>query len=252
MQNFEFPSSTWDAAKWNEFHDKTLQSLIEKDEEGWKVGLAHLQENYKESLNAFHYDYLSPMNLMCHSIEKNNLDFFKQLLEYGADPSIADKFQCNSLHYMASYKRPGFLKHLRNHLGVQKFLNLAKIKDRAGYTPLMMAVQRNNILMVVFLLECGVNPNNGTNDNWTPMHIAAQNKSCRMVRILHNYGASLNIATISTSDYPYEVTFELNTKNLIEELMKIDQIDDENFLSRIGEHQKLERNGDACLMILEK
>jgi len=70
---------------------------------------------------------------------------------------------------------------------------------RAGWTPLMMAANRfDNLLMIQFLVENGARIDLCNKDGWNTFHVSCRTGNLEIVRFLYNLGSSV-LSNISTN-----------------------------------------------------
>lgn len=81
-----------------------------------------------------------------------------------------------------------------------QFLGIANIdvntRGYTGDTPLKIAVVRQDLELVKFLLEYGANPNIQGEDNCAPLHHAAISENLEIVQLLLTHGASIDALDI--------------------------------------------------------
>ena len=80
-------------------------------------------------------------------------------------------------------------------MSISKELDL-DFADSDGETLLWKAVQRKNIGIVEALLNAGASINIPDKAGWFPLHIAVQNQDVNMVKLLLRYTPEINASTI--------------------------------------------------------
>ncbi|MGE5610284.1 MAG: ankyrin repeat domain-containing protein [Bacillota bacterium] len=115
-----------------------------------------------------------------------NIEMVQALLDAGAKPS-AEKSEASSLHAAAAAGNPQILDLLLK-AGGKRFLNKL---DSFGYTPLMRAVESNNLDAARQLIEAGADVNAREDHTFgnTALRIATGDGSLDMVKLLINAGA---------------------------------------------------------------
>ena len=113
------------------------------------------------------------------------VDVVKLLLERGADPNVKDYWDQTPLHQVAAEANSG--------VEVAKVLIAAhaelEIHDNRGFTPLLIAVNRNNLGLVVALLDAGANLNATTDAGATALDVAYDKVFSDIVAELRRRGA---------------------------------------------------------------
>ncbi|XP_041849818.1 ankyrin repeat and protein kinase domain-containing protein 1 [Melanotaenia boesemani] len=95
--------------------------------------------------------------------------------------------QKNLLHYTVVSGDSESVEHVLN-LGAEVNCTTAK-----GYTPVIVAVLQRFHDIISLLLEHGANVTQGDEDQWTPLHFAAQNGDDRAARLLLDKGAVADV-----------------------------------------------------------
>ncbi|XP_072248569.1 ankyrin repeat and protein kinase domain-containing protein 1 [Leuresthes tenuis] len=91
--------------------------------------------------------------------------------------------QKSLLHYTVASHDSESVKHVLS-LGAEVNSTTAR-----GHTPLIIAVLQRFHYIISLLLEHGADPTQGDEDQWTPIHFAAQNDDDKSVRLLLDKGA---------------------------------------------------------------
>jgi ankyrin repeat protein len=99
------------------------------------------------------------------------------------------------------------------------------VNPKTGYTSLLAAVESNNLALVVYLMQHGINAetiNKSSLKGITPLWIAVKNNNLYMVKCLFNTGC-VNINSIKEAPYdktnPITVAFENNNNKIIADLI---------------------------------
>uniref|UniRef100_A0A3Q3A900 Ankyrin repeat and kinase domain containing 1 n=2 Tax=Kryptolebias marmoratus TaxID=37003 RepID=A0A3Q3A900_KRYMA len=92
--------------------------------------------------------------------------------------------QKSLLHYTVA---SGDLESVKHVLSLGAEVNCATAR---GYTPLIIAVLQRLYDIILLLLEHGADKMQGDEDQWMPLHFAAQNGDDRCIRLLLDKGAS--------------------------------------------------------------
>jgi hypothetical protein len=106
--------------------------------------------------NDMNLDYrnLEDKSLLCLSIELNNKEMFKLLLENGANPHLWNHRGEALIHIAAMYDREGyFMKRL-----IEKKVDIFRDTYSTKKNPLDLAIDANNVTAVGCLLEAGAIP----------------------------------------------------------------------------------------------
>jgi len=129
------------------------------------------------------------LDLLKYSILKNWLNMVRLLINSGADIERKDK---NSNTPLSCAVRAGSIDILKEL--VQAGVNL-KVRDENGYTPLIYAVKRRSTVIINYLISQGVEINEKDNEGYTAlMHaVDAPNNSMDVIECLINNGADINV-----------------------------------------------------------
>ncbi|KAK2706489.1 hypothetical protein QYM36_016505 [Artemia franciscana] len=150
--------------------------------------LHHAVSEAKENLCQLLISYganVDAINMKCETplvtaILNNNSDMVKYLLESGANPNCA-QYHFGILHVAVWRRRANLCQLLISYDAKVDALNANNT------TPLVMAIQANDLDMVRYLLESGADPNCAQ-----CMHHAAREGRADLCRLLFSYGADLN------------------------------------------------------------
>lgn len=88
-----------------------------------------------------------------------------------------------------------------------------------GSTFLHAAAANGYYDVVAFLLRIGFDPQPRDNDYWTPVHAAAQWNQPDIIDLLCEYGADINIKTV-TGETPFDLAEDASTKAVIQNIMQ--------------------------------
>lgn len=119
----------------------------------------------------------------------DNLDIFLLLLKHGADPNWRTLLGMQISHTVMSYNLD--IRYLEASLNPSLDLNA-----RGGYsgnTPLLIAVNANNVRKVEWLLEQGVDVNKRDQEGYTPLILAVVRNYGEIVSLLLRYGADATL-----------------------------------------------------------
>ena len=114
-----------------------------------------------------------------------SVDVVKLLLERGADPNAKDAWDQTPLHQIAAEAKSG--------VAVAKVLMDAhaelEIHDNQGFTPLLIAVNRNNLALAIALLDGGANINATIDVGATALDVANDKHFANIAAELEKRGA---------------------------------------------------------------
>ncbi len=71
--------------------------------------------------------------------------------------------------------------------------NNLEVTDGEGRTPIIYAAFKNNVDMLVWLIDQGANINHQDRNGWCALHAAAQNGHLNIIAVLIQYGAQPNL-----------------------------------------------------------
>ena len=77
--------------------------------------------------------------------------------------------------------------------------------DKAGLTPLLLAVKEGQVEMVGVLLAAGADPNQTSPQNWSPLHEAAVTGKPEIVRMLLGKGAKPMVFEVQNHGTPLHI-----------------------------------------------
>jgi len=162
------------------------------------------------------YEYL---HLLFHASTTNCSEVVDLLLEKGADPTLVDDNGKSVLHLMAMNGQVEMAKKCYSKVSANKKLSFINTSTLNGWTPLMSAVDNNQIKFVKWLLSKNALVNFPMNTGWTAMHTASRDNNCEVLRLLMNKGGNKFIkATLLHSCCAVnveEVTNDVNTHMLL-------------------------------------
>ncbi|XP_012723545.2 ankyrin repeat and protein kinase domain-containing protein 1 [Fundulus heteroclitus] len=115
-------------------------------------------------------------------LSKKDFSSFRQTVK-GEDVHMQFSGQKSLLHFTVASGDAESVKHVLS-MGAEVNCTTAR-----GYTPLIIAVLKRFYNIILLLLEHGASATQGDEDQWTPMHFAAQNGDDRTIRLLLEKGA---------------------------------------------------------------
>ncbi|KAK0668609.1 ankyrin repeat-containing domain protein, partial [Cercophora samala] len=123
----------------------------------------------------------SPFTLAC---DKGNIELLELLLDHGANINYVNEASAiHGLHVAA----------LSGNLEVAQFLlekdTDVEIRDKDGWTPLMLAIEGDKPDLAEFLIQKNANVNSEANDGGTALLMASQNGNLNLVKVLLKNGA---------------------------------------------------------------
>jgi ankyrin repeat protein len=129
---------------------------------------------------------------LINSIIKNKFDVAKQLLENGADPNIIDDTKGTALYYaLLHYDK--LLSSDIIQLLIKKGANIDYEDSEQKKIPLFIAIiAKTDNSIVKMLLESGAKVNINYNDGNTPLIVAIENENIEVVKMLLDKGANVN------------------------------------------------------------
>lgn len=137
-------------------------------------------------VNAVNINGKTPLHL---AIQGNAFELVQQMLLVGADPNLPDNQGLTPLHLTAMQWNAGE--------GMMKLLieNGADINKKASSTkgtPLIQALETNNIALVRLLLDCNADPNSADQYGTSPLLLAVLRGTGEAVDLLLQSGAKTN------------------------------------------------------------
>ena len=166
---------------------------------------------------------LSAKNLHKYDIkndEGNNKEY--NVCEY------LNKDGWNALHYVAYYGYPEILDYMLNNLIIKIDPN---IKNKDGYTPLLLAVHRQNVNCVELLLSISNIDVNYVGPSGSALHIACKKNNMKIASLLLH---KIDLFILDKNGkVALEYTHNNNIKKLISKVIykKLNSVDDKNSLS---------------------
>uniref|UniRef100_A0A3Q2QC97 Ankyrin repeat and kinase domain containing 1 n=1 Tax=Fundulus heteroclitus TaxID=8078 RepID=A0A3Q2QC97_FUNHE len=115
-------------------------------------------------------------------LSKKDFSSFRQTVK-GEDVHMQFSGQKSLLHFTVASGDAESVKHVLS-MGAEVNCTTAR-----GYTPLIIATLDQFYNIILLLLEHGASATQGDEDQWTPMHFAAQNGDDRTIRLLLEKGA---------------------------------------------------------------
>ena len=147
-------------------------------------GDVDLNQQYRPHQNTY-------LHMACFN---NESEIVSLLLEYGADPTIGNRFESTPLHTAAGMDSFACLRVLLSDAYKHK-VDIDATTD-IGQTALYLACQQHKKRIVRFLLEKGANPNIPMSEEFggeTPLHFVSKMTYRYLVYLLLEYGADPNI-----------------------------------------------------------
>ena len=135
---------------------------------------------------------------MVYAIDQGNIELVKILLEAGADPNA--KTQSGQVPVIQALDNPEIFKLL-----IKYKANL-DVTDSYGNTPLVNAVQNNNIEMVKALIEAGADKNKADQAGTTPLELAKRNFYSDIEKLLADSDTSAQKEINGNKVYPVTST----------------------------------------------
>ena len=124
------------------------------------------------------YDGCTPLAL---AVKMKNFVIVKLLLEAESDPNICDYDGYAPIHHAIEHEDIALVRLLLNEFAIKLDVNSHKC---VGWTPLALAVKRNNFAIIKLLLEAGSDPNICDSDGYAPIHHAIEHGDIALVRLL--------------------------------------------------------------------
>ncbi len=128
-------------------------------------------------------------------IENNQYQDFKKLIRehnYPVDEFITEDYKdlshMNLLHYCIDYNKDKFARFLVTH-GAN--VNAPDKEDK--WTPLMYAIQKQNLKMAKFLLEKGASVDYKDEDGFTPLSVAVDSNNREFVSLILKYKPQIDV-----------------------------------------------------------
>jgi len=94
-------------------------------------------------------------------------------------------------------------------------------KERSGYTALAIAVAREHIEVVRYLLSEGAKVNAQDKKGQTPLHYCAMNYSIDIAKLLLSFGAEVNIADVYGNYSIWTAAFNVKGDETKHEMVKL-------------------------------
>ncbi|WP_342224629.1 ankyrin repeat domain-containing protein [Spiroplasma endosymbiont of Asaphidion curtum] len=168
-------------------HTDVVKLLISKTKEQFN-NVDNVE--FKNFINAKDSNGLTPL-YFCNKLD-NNVETVKLLLDNGADVNIIIDNDNNTILHLTIWENNfTFAKELLTNQNSKNKINVNAINNYKN-TPIMGAIQNNNIEIVKLLLEHGSDINAKAENGITPLHLAAQNGYLAIVKLLLANGADVN------------------------------------------------------------
>lgn len=169
----------------------SLQLAIENNN-----SLPLIQSLIKKRANLNHQDPLGKTALH-YAVSKQRNDIIAELIKAGANVHLKDENELTPLMQLVSDDKSelatlqAFFKNLTT-LEKAKAINEQIVGySWRGYTPLLIACQETNWVIVKELIDQGADTNHADHEKHTALHYAIAANNITMVQILHEHGASL-------------------------------------------------------------
>ncbi|KAI1730109.1 cytochrome p450 domain-containing protein [Ditylenchus destructor] len=158
-----------------------------------------------------------------------NVDAFKSLVQAGANKSAVDRDKLGVLHCAACH---GHLEIIRAMLDLSE-----KSVDRNGDTALFYAATFGHYECAKLLLERGADPNHLDKRIRSAAHCAAAKGQLRVMELLQQYGASLELQNYR-GDLPFHEAVQMGSQGLVEWLLIVEPkfVSAPNFYGRTPLH----------------
>lgn len=145
-----------------------------------------------KSLDIFNYMQQTPLHLAAIT---NNIEVIRIMLEAGANPNEADRNGLTTVHHACCNRNSPCMAVIFKYSTFD--IDLEK-RNFNGHTPLHVAVEKGDKVLVRMLLEHNAKVNAMDSRNgWTPLFIAVANKDIKMLGILVEFGAKVNAQSYS-------------------------------------------------------
>jgi len=144
----------------------------------------------------------------------NDIDFFKHLVDFDADPNEQDNQGKSVISYVILYGNNAMLKYLFKYPVIM--LNSG---DKVGMTPLMYAVEKQQPAIIRFLIKKGANTNIQDKEGNTALHHAIVKNNVGIVKSLLALNADPLIQN-NNKQLPLDLAQHLKNKEIIAELNK--------------------------------
>lgn len=120
------------------------------------------------------------------------LSLFTRLVAHGVDLLIMDRRANTLVHIAVMYGREEIAELIIRHFAAVASSKLDAINDD-GLTALMIAAQKNNLLMIEQLLSAGSSPNvQSPNNRQSALLFTIKGRNVEVIRTLLDYGANVN------------------------------------------------------------
>lgn len=169
------------------------------------------------------------------------------LLEHDANPLATDTKGMHALHYAASLSRPRMIRILAEHLADPTSVNQA---DKAGRTPLSIAMERPHRMTIRLLLELGANPNTQDRDGMTALHHAVQAGNLEVLKLLIAAGGNINQQN-KDNKRPIELARGTNKQRIIDYILSLPNAQDLKGMTHLH-HAAKDGDIDAMRKLIEQ
>ncbi|MFN3234565.1 MAG: ankyrin repeat domain-containing protein [Gammaproteobacteria bacterium] len=135
---------------------------------------------------------MPPLHL---AFKHGHFNLLKLLIEKGFDVNQLDDMGYSLLHKLAEWEVADFIINALIRWLTSHDIDVDMLSKK-GYTPLMLAVENNNVNFVAQLLSIGADPDTMNQEGDTPLTIAIRNANENMVKLLLENGANPNFASV--------------------------------------------------------
>ncbi|MDZ4200862.1 MAG: ankyrin repeat domain-containing protein [Gallionella sp.] len=172
LPNFEDP---WKAVPVENPSPEGFMSAIER-------GQREVMEIFLSAGVSVDYRFEGGQTALMVAVINGQAEMVHSLIEDGAGVNLRDRGRYTALHWAAFYKQDGMIDELL------RFGAEINAVQNSGDTPLSLAVTRGHVATVRLLLLHKADPNIRSHHG-TPLAIAHQRKTPRMIELLTKFGA---------------------------------------------------------------
>jgi len=178
----------------------------------WKGELEKISsqwENYLPLINTPSHERITPLWVAC---QNGQIEVVKFLLQNGADPNISNNFGCTPLIIACFEGHFEICSLLLENSDIN-----AQLTD--GNTALHLAVEKNNLEMVNFILGVKNILVDKQNGRCAPIHLACLKNKIEIVGMLIRAGADVNVLQETYGNTPLQIAIYNSFNSLIEFLL---------------------------------